>query len=148
MSEIASSKDSEEEDTTKSGSTNVSAVCSSSTPPSLYPAVCWSCKSTRSLGSWHAHKWQHDKFLCSSCFNFYKEKNAESSRKKTILPRKKKKSEQSNQSGTVSKVASPSLSESLDFLTFPQYSPSLQDLPPGTYDFSAQLETELASIST
>jgi hypothetical protein len=55
-------------------------------------------------------------------------------------------SEQSNQLATISKVASAG--EALDILTVPQYSPSLQDLPPGTYDFSAQVETDPASIST
>merc|ERR1719318_1955170 len=115
----------------------------SSESPSLFSAVCWSCKSTKSLGSWHAHKWQHDKFLCSSCFSFYKEKNAESSRKKTSLPEKK-----SNQSGTISNLINPRASELLELLTVPQHIPNLQNLPPVTHDFRVQVEADLASISS
>ena len=47
--------------------------------------MCWSCKSAESLGSWHAHKWQHQKFLCSSCFDYYKEKNADRARKEQVM---------------------------------------------------------------
>jgi len=36
--------------------------------------MCWRCKSMLSSGSWHPHKWQKDKFLCSSCFSFFKKK--------------------------------------------------------------------------
>jgi len=36
--------------------------------------VCWRCKSRQPSDSWHPHKWQRDKFLCSSCFSFFKKK--------------------------------------------------------------------------
>jgi len=36
--------------------------------------MCWRCKSILSSDSWHPHKWQKDKFLCSSCFSFFKKK--------------------------------------------------------------------------
>jgi len=43
--------------------------------------MCWRCKSRQSSGSWHPHKWQKDKFLCSSCFSFFKKKG----KKRTLV---------------------------------------------------------------
>jgi len=36
--------------------------------------MCWRCKSKQSPDPWHPHKWQKDKFLCNSCFSFFKKK--------------------------------------------------------------------------
>ena len=44
------------------------------------PKVCWKCLSKHSLGSWHKHKSQPNKFLCNSCLEFYKEENKISQR--------------------------------------------------------------------
>ena len=49
--------------------------------------VCWRCQAKESPGSWHPHKWQKDKFLCSSCFSFFKKKGKKSS---LVTPRIKK----------------------------------------------------------
>merc|ERR1712025_41978 len=49
--------------------------------------VCWRCQAKESPGSWHPHKWQKDKFLCSSCFSFFKKKGKKSS---LVTPKKKK----------------------------------------------------------
>jgi len=49
----------------------------SSSRKTLVYQICWRCKSSESPGSWHAHKWQKNKFLCSTCFNFFKQKKKE-----------------------------------------------------------------------
>jgi len=49
--------------------------------------VCWRCKSRQSPGPWHAHKWQQDRYLCTSCFSFFKRRNAQ---KREQMTREKK----------------------------------------------------------
>ena len=51
---------------------------SSPSDPSTHQ-VCWRCQSKESPGSWHPYKWQKDKFLCSSCFYFFKKKGKKNS---------------------------------------------------------------------
>merc|ERR1711915_554392 len=38
--------------------------------------ICWNCNSRQSHSSWHAHKWLLNTFLCNSCFNLVRERNA------------------------------------------------------------------------
>eukprot|EP00092_Neocalanus_flemingeri_P028044 GFUD01030447.1.p1 GENE.GFUD01030447.1~~GFUD01030447.1.p1 ORF type:complete len:595 (+),score=131.32 GFUD01030447.1:237-1787(+) len=109
-----------------------SSIDSPEVSPNNQNMMCWSCKSEDSLGSWHAHRWQHEKFLCSSCFNFYKDKNAERARKEQEVM------------NMIMKGQDP-----LEVKNFPNYSTkglevttedntssfSLQNLPVGTHNF-------------
>jgi len=120
--------------------------------------MCWSCKSAESIGSWHAHKWQHQKFLCSSCFNYYKEKNADRARKEQILKNMKNEIGQHEEScnsqrfesnmdlaKTRSEVKNVHLG--LETTQGSNYSFSLQDLPVGTHYLDIPTVTELDPIS-
>jgi len=120
--------------------------------------MCWSCKSAESIGSWHAHKWQHQKFLCSSCFNYYKEKNADRARKEQVLKNMKNEAGQHEEScisqrfeSKIDRVKTQSEAKiahlGLETTQRSNCSFSLQNLPVGTHYFDIPTVTELDPIS-